>query len=379
MAGGFLGGSRADDDGPYTSVARNIVQGKGIVWDQGDTTAYSYLPPGPAIVLAPFLALFKNHEWPVRIFYILLSAGAHVIFFFLAKRFFGTRLAFLAALFWISYPPQWFWGSRINPNNYATNGVILCLYLLFVAWEKKSLWMGGLIGLLWSSICLMRAEYLLGLVVLALASYAAIQNKRMAGQFILLLILGSAVGFSPWVLRNYKIHGKFILISTNYGINLWHPFNKDYDYSGRTAPYPPELKKRLMEADNEIERADILVQEAKAFIREDPSAAFKNVAVNFVNFWRPWLSRDSVPLKENILYVLSYIPFFLLFLFGIFRIPWRDPKWMAVYGLVLYKMMVHLPFYVIVRFRESMMPLMLLIAVLSLEALLKKEGWEENV
>jgi len=52
---------------------------------------------------------------------------------------------------------------------------------------------------------------------------------------------------------------------------------------------------------------------------------------------------------------------------------------MAVYGLVLYKMMVHLPFYVIVRFRESMMPLMLLIAVLSLEALLKKEGWEENV
>ena len=38
---------------------------------------------------------------------------------------------------------------------------------------------------------------------------------------MLLLILSAAAVISPWTLRNYRVHGEWILISSNGGINFW--------------------------------------------------------------------------------------------------------------------------------------------------------------
>jgi hypothetical protein len=64
----------------------------------------------------------------------------------------------------------------------------------------------------------------------------------------------------------------------------------------------------------------------------------------------------------------SYIPLFVLFLLGLWKMPWRDPRWMAIYFFMAYKIMAHIPFYMIVRFREATMPIMLLIATIPIQA-----------
>jgi hypothetical protein len=68
---------------------------------------------------------------------------------------------------------------------------------------------------------------------------------------------------APWSYRNYQVFGEFVLMSTNFGPNLWMGNNPETD--GGYMRLPTEV------ADlPETERARILGEIAKAYIREDP-------------------------------------------------------------------------------------------------------------
>jgi hypothetical protein len=75
---------------------------------------------------------------------------------------------------------------------------------------------------------------------------------------------------------------------------------------------------------------------------------------------------------ENLVYTTSYVPLFILFLIGLWHIPWRDPRWIAITTFMAYKVLAQTPFYMIVRFREATMPVMLLFAALALQLLWKR-------
>jgi hypothetical protein len=127
---------------------------------------------------------------------------------------------------------------------------------------------------------------------------------------------------------------------------------------------------------DEFKRADIFLEDAKRYINEDKARAVKRLGVNFLNFWRPWLSKgysEKYPAasnKENIVYTTSYLPFFVFFLIGLFKAPWREPQWATIGAVMLYKMLANIPFYMIVRFREALFPLMLLVAVYGLKSVI---------
>ena len=400
LIGAYLGGNRNDDsDQVYVRMAVHFLSGQGFSLVGGEFgRVYSWLPPGMGFLNVIFYSLFGQNELIIRAIFVVMSALANVSLFCLAKRLLKVEYAFLAALVWAIYPPQWFWASRINPHTYATNIMIFSIHLLFFSWERKSYWMGMAVGLLWATASLCRGEYALGFLVLAGAtlirretsSFVVIPAKAgiQAGNLLLKgrsetwipafagmtgilmatsIIFGWALGFAPWVARNYSIHHRFVLIATNDGDNFWKAYNPAYQFRGEDIPFPPELLGRLRQEPNEVGRADILKREAFRFIRENPGRAIRNVTGNLLNFWRPWLSRTAVSAFENGLYLASYVPLLVLFVLGLFKVPWRDPHWRVVVGLLVYKWVIHGPFYVIVQFRESVMPLMALVAVLFIQ------------
>jgi 4-amino-4-deoxy-L-arabinose transferase-like glycosyltransferase len=378
LMGWALGGIRGDDEGPYFQMAHNFLTGRGIGLDEGwsyaqDGFLRSWLPPGFALLRIPFLLVFENDLLPLRIFFVSLSVFTHVLFFPLCKRFFSPRYAFLAALLWILYPAHWFWGTRICPHTYAFDLVIICFYLVFLSWERKSIWLPFLIGVLWTSLCLMRGEYLFGILSMALAVFFTSTGRPYQIKFSILLFLGCILTFAPWVIRNYRLHHQFMLLANNAADNFWFAYNPAYDFSGDMVSFPEDFKEVLRAEPNEVKRAKIIRDDAIKYIKENPGRTTYIVFRNFLNYWRPWLTPKVTSWPENITYTVTYLLLFVFFVMGLFRVPWKQPQWVLIISFLVYKMMIHIPFYVIVRFRETTTPFMIIVATLGLQYWLEKK------
>lgn len=368
LLGWVLAGTRADEDGAYLIMAQNFLSGRGFsIVQYEDIVAYSWLPPGMPMLRAFFLSVFQNNDvLALRLFFILLNACAVLAFYHLAKRLFRPSVALLSTAIWLFYPPQWFWGSRINPHPFAMDGLVLCLYALILAWERRSFFIPFCIGLFWAFISLVRAEFSLGLAVLCLTSIWGYASKKDGLKGAFFLVLGCALGLAPWVVRNYRLHNAFVLVSTNYGDSVWKAYNPAYNFKGEDIPFPPELKQRVLAEPNEVKRARILTKDAVLFMKENPLRVLRNVAGNFLTFWKPWVSPTVASKMEITVYLLTYVPIFFLFVWGLFLVPWKSPHWQLIGGFLLYKCVMALPFYVIVAQREAVMPLIILISTVPL-------------
>jgi 4-amino-4-deoxy-L-arabinose transferase-like glycosyltransferase len=363
-----LGGARSeDDDHWHTQIANHFLAGNGLRLDTEFGPTYSYIQPGLAVIHILFMKIFPDFIFAERVFLNLFSSFSIVIFFFIARRLFSPATAAISTFALILYPPQWFWMTRLNPHSFATNLLLICFFLFFLGLEKKqAAWMFGT-GFLWGALTLMRPEYQLGVLCLAFACWFLKTNLKVKLALSISLVIGWILFLTPWVVRNYRIHKHIVVSTTHYGINLWYVFNPGYTYQSLNPPMPEELFSALSNEPNEVKRADLYVAEAKKFIRENPKLVLERLVFNFLTYWRPWLSPKVTSLAENLVYTTSYAPLFLLFLLGIFKIPWNDPRWMAIAFFMVYKVLAHVPFYMIVRFREATMPLMLLIAALPID------------
>lgn len=372
LIGAQLGGTRSeDDDHWHLQIAQHVLAGEGFRLDTDYGPTYSFIQPGFAAVHVVFMTLFKNFYLPERVLLHLFSALAILAYFFMARRLFPPAIALMSTLILILYPPQWFWMTRLNPHSFATNMLIFAFLFFLVALERRSVFISFGIGLLWGALTLMRPEYEAGILCLAFACLFAQMRLGRKLSMAAALVVGFILFLTPWMIRNYKITQRLVVSTTHYGVNFWFVFNPDYHYSSTNPKSDPELEAALSAEPNEVKRADLWVAAAKKFIRENPKLAVERCVFNFLTYWRPWLSPKVTSLFENVVYVVSYAPIFICFLWGLFKIPWRDPRWIAIVSFLGYKMLAHVPFYMIVRFREATMPMMLLVATLPLVSLFK--------
>ena len=72
-----------------------------------------------------------------------------------------------------------------------------------------------------------------------------------------------AVLIAPWTARNARVFGRFVVISTNGGVNLWMGNNSQS--RGGYMELPPEVDRM-----NEADRDEYLGRKAKDYIREHP-------------------------------------------------------------------------------------------------------------
>ena len=92
------------DDSVYNyKIARNIVEGKGLSFEEGEPL-YGYHPPSVLFII-PFLWLFpEGHELPVQCLltiYTLFSLATALLIYRIVRRIANARAALLSAGFWI--------------------------------------------------------------------------------------------------------------------------------------------------------------------------------------------------------------------------------------------------------------------------------------
>jgi hypothetical protein len=251
------------DSNAYDVFARNLVEHGVYGWTPAEPSAY-WAVGTSAIVAATYLLLGQSYLGVV-VLNLVASAAIIVLTYVLALRYFGSVAAILAAGLIAVWPNLIFFTSILSSELYF---IALCLGGLYF-WGRP----GGrpvidivLCGVIWGLACYVRPVVLLLPVALLIADVprggAVLARTGLRTVAVIGLII---VVVLPWTLRNDRVLGSPVMVSTNFETNLWMGNNPDS--TGGYMDLPASV-----EGMSEIARADYLGGLAKAYMRENPGA-----------------------------------------------------------------------------------------------------------
>ena len=249
---------------------------------------FSYWPVGASGIYAASYHLFGANFFAVQIINII--AGAALIFTtaLLAKKWFGNRVALITAMVMALWP------SLIMNSTILASEIF---YLLFVnigllAWyaDRANLIVRAAIaGIAFGIAIYVRPVALLIPFVLVVIDIVRKPDRAMAVIAAgVACFAAAALCLSPWIARNYDVHGAFVIVSTNGGPNLWMGNNPKT--KGGYMPLPDYTKEMT-----EIERAEHLGDIAKDYMISHPVKTVENSILRTLNTH----SRETIAVVWN--------------------------------------------------------------------------------
>ena len=211
----------------------------------------------------------------------------------------------IGAFFVLAYPVLIYTAGTLYPQIF---GGLLFLSILYLLSFKETTY-GRIIlaGILWGYLALTIPLFLytLPILILWLISREEILPKQV-GLFILLSLL--VIGI--WTYRNYRTFDAFVLISTNFGVNLALG-NSEFTAVNAATDVNFLEKWPIMHQLTEIEQNSHLKGEAWNFITNNKAQALKlyaNKFLNFFNFRNELATEANISSWQNIVMLITYGP-----------------------------------------------------------------------
>jgi 4-amino-4-deoxy-L-arabinose transferase-like glycosyltransferase len=204
----------------FNDLALGMAHGEGYVKPGGVPTAYWLV--GYPLFLAAFYTVFGTHLLVAKIANSLAGAALAVFTYMLGKKAFSKDKARLGALIVALLPGQVLYSSLLASEMVFC---VCCAGAIFavLVWLNKRRWYVGFCaaGALIGYASLVRGPGLLLLPLLYLYILITIGvNRRSAARLSILTVLAFAV-MLPWVVRNARVFGRPVLLTTNSGANFW--------------------------------------------------------------------------------------------------------------------------------------------------------------
>lgn len=247
------------DSAMYDGFARGIAAGEGYHLPGGAPTAY--WPVGTAALYAIVYRILGTAGVVVAATNILLGAALVAATFVLARRHFGPAVAVIAgvaAAIW----PMWIAFTTVISSELPFT-LVLVLALLARGDARRPLWLRSLL----SSALIVLASFfrptlLLLVVVLPVLDLIAHRSpRRLALDLAIALVTATAL-VAPWAIRNDRVMGAPVPVSTNLGVNLWLGNHDGADGSFQDPPPTTGL--------GEVAQDLAYRQQAKAWIMANP-------------------------------------------------------------------------------------------------------------
>lgn len=245
----------------YDVFARNLAHGFGYSWGPGLLTAH--WPVGTSFIYSLFYRSFGFTYLPIVFFNICISLVTIWLTMKLANKWFGSRTAMGAGLLLAFWPAQIEFVSVLGSE--------LIFNLLLVTWlfvwdsMRDKPWLGGLsLGVLAAATCYVRPTGLL--IPLVLLVLDLVRERPFSYPLLTttMCLLVACLLIVPWSIRNTRLFGSFVLISTNGGVNFWEGNNPTGDGSTQALPANTATM-------NEAARDQYLGKLAKQYVREYPA------------------------------------------------------------------------------------------------------------
>lgn len=314
------------------AIARSIVAGHGFSFDYGEGAVSHYYTsdhPVPTSFQAPFypymlagfyvLGRHVGADAALVLLLILQSAvGAALVIpvFRIGHRLFGKDAALLAAAIAAVYPTFVYTATVLHQAVWCVTGFSVGFLALLRLRYRPAFGSAATLGVILGVLLLIEPVFL-GLLAAAFAGLVVVSHARRqvaaAGAISLAIAMLLA---SPWLVRCYAVHGRFVFVKSSSGFNLWQGNNPASDRSVwqggfRHRPFPglSDLRSRLKDTDDELERDDIWREAAVATMRADPVGTAVRFARKAAFFWT--ITADH-QLARSPWYWLPYAVLFLL-------------------------------------------------------------------
>jgi hypothetical protein len=295
--GYWVGKPLMKDEQEYLLLATRLALGHGFSYpppvENEPAPRRFERPPGFAAFLAavltftndpllqrPFAGTDKglpasSSEVPVFVKVAQSAVGSLGIIFIaaLAGRAAGHRAATVAAAVAAVYPPLvWMCGYVLSEPLYSTLA-LATVWLLQTAADparRAHRWIGVAAGLLAGSSLLTKEAMLF---FLPLASLWLMYTRKYA--LAVAFWIGVTAVAVPWIMRNFAVHGQFVLTASHGGVTLWTGNNPLAIGEGDLAANPTMGEARVALEDSypgfTNQQLDaIYYREVAAFIREQP-------------------------------------------------------------------------------------------------------------
>jgi 4-amino-4-deoxy-L-arabinose transferase-like glycosyltransferase len=289
----------------------------------------------------------------------------------IAHRTFGKNIAVGAAWLWVFLPTSlvfpviWIWDTSLTALVFS-----LIFWATLAMREAKTIlpWAGY--GALWAIGGLINPS-LLSLLpfLLAWAVWPSRHDRAAWARYSAATLLVFAIALVPWTVRNYRVFGKFIVLRSNFGLELWLGNNPNVPDMWSPWLHPNDSRE---EADKYARMGEIAFmaekqQEAFHFMRTHPAETLQFIFRRFVNHWLGITDAPADMWAASPLYYKAFIVMnFLLALFALLGalFAYRSrPVEAQPYLMVL--LIFPLIFYLThtsLRYRFPMDPLMMILA-----------------
>jgi 4-amino-4-deoxy-L-arabinose transferase-like glycosyltransferase len=381
-------------------VGRSIALGEGFSnpYD-GQTGPSAWEPP-----LYPFLigGVFKvfgiytqTSAWALLIINSIFAALTTIPIFLIARRTFGDRIALWSAYAWALNPYIWYWSIHWIWDTTFTPFILICIFLLALELSRTeafplcssvpsvvkiaghapesnlNLW--ALFGALYGIGALANPTMLAFLPFCGLWIWRQ-RFKRglpsLAGVALSSIVFFAAL--SPWLVRNYEVFHRFVLIRDDFGLQfrLGNWKGADGMLMAYLQPNLNNLELEKFQRLGEIAYADDCKRQAFDWIKSNPSRFAIVSLKRFFYYWngipRPTSSTSFFDFRSS-----AFLATSVLAIWGAIRAvrAKRPAAWLFA-GLILTYPAVYYFVYPHARYRHPIEPeLVILVVFLVFEAI----------
>jgi 4-amino-4-deoxy-L-arabinose transferase-like glycosyltransferase len=253
------------DSSAYDQLAWSIASRGTYAWKNGDLTAY--WPVGAAFAYSIPYRLFGQHYAPLAALNVIAGTLSLALIMVLARRWTSSAAALAAGLVYAVWPSQIEFSSVLASELLFNLLLLLSLWAGFVAPIRSWAIKGLVAGIFLAGAAYVRPTALPLVILLAAGLYWSRRTDwRQVALFSAAALVAMAICITPWTLRNDRVLGAPVLISTNGPPNMWMGNNPDA--TGAYMALPNDVSGM-----SEVERSRLLGSRARAFVAEHPARA----------------------------------------------------------------------------------------------------------
>jgi hypothetical protein len=184
----------------------------------------------------------------------------------LAERWFNQQVAWLTGLLLTLWPVTIQFTTVLSSELLFT-----ALFLIaMVIWlnESTHLWLRALlVGLVLTAACYVRSATLFIPFLLLLFRWVNTREILRSIAAIIVVFMVMSLLIAPWSIRNTRLYGQFVLMSTNTGVAFW--IGNNPKASGWDMDVPPEINEKTVGM-NLAQRSAYLKALAMSYIKQEP-------------------------------------------------------------------------------------------------------------
>lgn len=363
----------------FNLLGLQVMRGHGYAWESGQLT--SFRAPGLPFLLAALYSIVGENYLFSYIIFSLLGMFSCLFIFLTAEILLNRKLAVLSALFSVFYFPHIYFSTVFASENLFIFLLSLGILLFIKNIKSESRYSLILSGLILGFSTLTRPFAILLLPAFLLI--IVIANKKNLRRAIFPAILYS-ISFTsivaPWTIRNYLVHGEFVLVATNGGSTFYGGNNSIVATQPKLLGAwvsTTELPNRsIIDATpNEYAHDKMEWKLGIDWVRDHPLSIPVLFISKILRFFLPdFNSGNKIMILSNVIFST---PILFLCIIGIIKslkiYGLKSSEWLIIHLAMASTLITAIVFWGDPRFRDGTMIALILYATYGLSAILPKQ------